>query len=189
MNLTVKALSPELRRDFFHFFERVAFSDNPDWASCYCYYFHVAGDLVQWGKRKPEENRTGAEQFIQAGRMKGYLAYFEGSPVGWCNANGKAGFARLLADKDLADGGGEKVASIVCFVIAPGFRKQGIAGRLLKEACLGFQKDGFDFVEGYPRKGSSTDAQHYHGPLSMYEKAGFTVYKEFPDFFIVRKRL
>ncbi len=139
MNVIAKALSPELMDDFFHFFDHVAFSDNPDWASCYCYYFHVAGDLEQWGRRKKEENRTAAEQFITTGKMNGYLAYFDGSPVGWCNANSKAGYARVAADKDLADGGDENVGSVVCFVIAPGFRKQGIARQLLAEACSGFK--------------------------------------------------
>jgi ribosomal protein S18 acetylase RimI-like enzyme len=189
MDLSVKALSPEFLDDFFAFFDRVAFSDNPDWASCYCFYFHVAGDLEHWGKRTREENRSAAEEFIRTGKMNGYLAYVNGSPVGWCNANSKWRYAKLSADKELADLRDEKAGSIVCFVIAPGFRKRGIARRLLEAACEGFDKNGHDWVEAYPRKNSSSDAQHYHGPLSMYQKAGFEIYKEFPDYFIVRKRL
>ncbi len=189
MEVEVKGLSRALMEDFFHFFDRVAFSDNPDWASCYCYYFHVRGSLEAWGGRTRQENRAGAEEFIRTGKMNGWLAYAADSPVGWCNAGPKAGYDRLAAEKDLADEGDEKIGSIVCFVIAPGFRKRGIARRLLEAACSGFKEQGYNYAEGYPRKDSSTDAQHYHGPLSMYQKGGFEVYKEFPEYFIVRKRL
>jgi len=189
MKVTVKPLSPEWVDDFLYFFDQVAFSDNPDWASCYCYYYHIACNGKQWAKRGKEENRECAREFILSGEMNGHLAYTNGSPVGWCNANHKASYARLTAEKNLSDLGSEKVGSIVCFVIAPSYRRKGIARQLLEGACAGFKSKEYDYAEAYPRKEGLSDAQHYHGPLSMYKKAGFSVHKEFSDYFIVRKKL
>ncbi|KPK85728.1 MAG: hypothetical protein AMJ94_18765 [Deltaproteobacteria bacterium SM23_61] len=107
--------------------------------------------------------------------------------MGWCNANDKRNYARLAADKNLRIDPREKVGSIVCFIIGPQYRRRGIAKRLLEEACAGFEKKGYAYAEAYPRKEAASDAQHYHGPLSMYLQAGFEVHREFPEFLIVRK--
>jgi ribosomal protein S18 acetylase RimI-like enzyme len=187
MTVTVKPLVPERLDDFFHFFDRVAFIDNPEWASCYCYYFHIACSEAEWAKRSGAENREKTREGVLSGTTAGYLAYLDESPVGWCNANDKRNYARLAADKSLPSDPREKVGSIVCFVIGPQYRRRGIARRLLEEACAGFEKKGYACSEAYPRRGASSDAQHYHGPLSMYLKAGFKVHREFPDFLIVRK--
>lgn len=187
--VTLKALHPDLLNDFLYFFEKLAFPDNPAWASCYCYYFHTAGNDQEWAKRTGEENRAGARDLILAGKMGGYLAYSGGSPVGWCNANGKTTYARLAADENLEGDPKEKVGSIVCFIIAPRHRRKGVAGELLEGACAGFGDKNYDWVEGYPRKRASSDARHYHGPLSMFESAGFKIYREFPEFFVVRKEI
>jgi ribosomal protein S18 acetylase RimI-like enzyme len=189
MTVTVKPLTPERLDDFFHFFDRVGFIDNPEWASCFCYYFHIACSEAEWAKRSGAKNREKTREGVLSGKMAGYLAYLGESPVGWCNANDRRNYARLAADKNLEIDPQEKVGSIVCFVIGPQYRRRGIANRLLEEACAGFERDGYVDAEAYPRKGASSDAQHYHGPLSMYLRAGFTVHREFPEFLVVRKRL
>ena len=187
--VTVKPLTAEILDDFLYFFDRVAFSDNPDWASCYCTYYHIACSDGQWAGRSKEENRKCAREGIMAGKMKGHLAYVNGSPVGWCNANDKENYARVTADENLRGPAQDKVGAIVCFIIGPGYRKKGIARQLLEEACAVFLREGYGYAEAYPRKEASNDAHHYHGPLSMYQKAEFQVYREYPDFFMVRKRL
>ena len=187
MTVAIKPLIPERLDDFFHFFDRVAFIDNPDWASCYCFYYHIACSEAEWVKRSGEANREKTREGVLSGKMAGYLAYLNESPVGWCNANDKGNYARLAADKNLENDPREKVGSIVCFVIGPQYRRRGIAKRLLKEACLDFERKGYAYAEAYPRRWASSDAQHYHGPLSMYMQAGFRVYQEFPEFLIVRK--
>ncbi len=189
MTLTVKPLTPERLDDFFHFFDQVAFTDNPKWASCYCFYYHIACSEAEWAKRSGEENRERTRENVLSRKMAGYLAYLDAFPVGWCNANDKGNYVRLAADKNLERDPREKVGSIVCFVIGPRYRRRGIAKRLLEEACAGFEKKGYSCAEAYPRKEVSGDAQHYHGPLSMYLQAGFEVHREFPKFLIVRKRL
>jgi ribosomal protein S18 acetylase RimI-like enzyme len=126
---------------------------------------------------------------IQKGKMRGYLAYLDGEPIGWCNANDKVNYPRLVSNKDLWDGKEEKICSIVCFIIAPEHRRKGIASQILDVICRDFSKRGYEYVEAYPRKGELTCAEHYHGPLSMYVNAGFTLYKSFGSYDIVRKKL
>jgi len=52
-----------------------------------------------------------------------------------------------------------------------------------------FKERNFDYLEAYPRKNVKSDAHNYKGPLKMYENDGFSIFKEFKDFYIVRKRL
>ena len=187
MATKIEPLTPGLVDDFLCFFDHIAFADNPDWGSCYCYFFHVSE--ADWEKSTKEENREGAKQLILAGKMHGYLAYADSQPVGWCNANDKSSYQRLLNEKELWDSEEGKVGAIVCFIIAPDQRRKGIARQLLQGVCSGFEGQGYDYVEAYPRRGELSAAEQYHGPLFMYTEEGFVVHKDCGDYDIVRKRL
>src|SRR2546426_9931022 len=63
--LVVKELTPSLRDDFLHFFDTVAFADNPDWSDCYCSAYHFANN-----KGKAESRRE-ASSLIEDDRMHG----------------------------------------------------------------------------------------------------------------------
>ena len=43
MSVIIKSLGPELTDDFLYFFDNLAFSDNPEWAGCYCHFYHFKG--------------------------------------------------------------------------------------------------------------------------------------------------
>jgi len=77
--LVVKELTLSLRDDFLHFFDTVAFADNPDWSDCYCSAYHIANE----GKA---ESRREASSLIEEDRMHGFPAYDNGKPVGWRSA-------------------------------------------------------------------------------------------------------
>ena len=83
----------------------------------------------------------------------------------------------------------EDVGSVYCFVIAPPYRRQGLARRLLDTACEGFRGQGLKIAEGYPPREARSAAGAYHGPLEMYLAAGFQRYREAPRQIIVRKPL
>lgn len=189
MDLLIKPLSAELLGDYLHFFDNIAFTDNTDWAGCYCYYYHWGKSRAEWLEQTGEKNCKNVSEMIMHGKMKGYLAYVDGKPAGWCNANDKGNYDRLMVTPDINDGDVDRICSIVCFIIAPEYWRKGIATALLQRICDDYTDKGYTYVEAYPRKGDLSCALHYHGPMSMYQNAGFTVYKSFSEFDIVRKKL
>ena len=64
--------------------------------------------------------------------------------------------------------------AIVCFVIAPSYRRQGLASQLLAGACDMLRERGLKWVYAYPPKAAATAAGSYHGKLAIYLDAGFT---------------
>jgi ribosomal protein S18 acetylase RimI-like enzyme len=83
----------------------------------------------------------------------------------------------------------DRTGAIVCFVIPPGYRGQGLARRLLDGACAMLRDRGFARVEAYPPKNPAGEPQSYHGRLSMYLDAGFEQVADTGRFVTVRKAL
>lgn len=189
MEPVIRPLSPELLPDYLDFFDHDAFRDNPHWAGCYCYFFHADHMSRHFEDRPGEENRAEASRLIGEGGLQGYLAYLEDRVIGWCQAAARPLIPNLQKDEDLAQEAIERLGAIVCFVIAPSHRGQGVGRRLLASACDGLREQGMTVVEAYPRKQAQTAAGNYHGPLAMYRKAGFEPYREFDDYWVVRKQL
>jgi ribosomal protein S18 acetylase RimI-like enzyme len=187
MDLNIKPLKTDLLDDFLYFFDEKAFIDNPNWAMCYCYFYHFAGSRRKWSKRTLEQNRESSIALINSGRMRGFLAYDNTIPVGWCNANSKENYSYIPFEENLNDQ--IKIASIVCFLIDPSYRKKGIARMLLQEVCQHYKKKEFDFIESYPVKGDKSDAHNYHGPHRLYLSEGFSIYKELNNIYVMRKGL
>jgi GNAT superfamily N-acetyltransferase len=180
--MEIKKLSPELADDYIGYMGGEAFADNADWANCYCLESHFES---RWDDEPGFNSRDKARDLVLAGKLTGYLAYCDGKVVGWVNANDKTAFCRLKEEWGVPEPG-KKVKSIVCFVIAPSQRGQGIASALLERVCSDAERvcsdaerDGYDYVESYPAAGGTFDTRHYRGPASMYEKQGFAVQKEF----------
>jgi GNAT superfamily N-acetyltransferase len=187
--LIIEPLTPAHTEDYLSFFDNVAFSDNKEWSECYCQFYYYANDDRTWEMITGAENRKNTAESIMNGGMSGYLAYFDGRVAGWCNAGRKTMYARLMNDEKLTGKDDGKIMSIVCYIVAPEFRRKGIARRLLRRICEDAKKEGYEFVEAYPRLGELTCAEHYHGPLELYLRAGFTVYKELGGLDIVRLNL
>lgn len=171
-------LSAERLPEFLAFFEGEAFADNPKWASCYCQFLHVDHDVVDWQGRSAGENRAAACSRIGAGRMQGYLAYRDGRPVGWCNAAPRS-MMEAFASEPEPDAAA--IGQIGCFVVALSARRSGVATALLDAACAGLQKQGLSIAAATPRGQALTDAEHHHGPLSMYLAAGFRIHRTDDD--------
>jgi len=189
MEISVKPLSSKLIEDFLNFFDNIAFTDNPDWSKCYCQFYHFTRSIKKWKKTTKEQNRNSAKTLIEREKMNGFLAFIDNEPVGWCNVNSKDVYDKLPVDSKSKDTLEGKVASIVCFLIAPAHRKKGIARKLLKQATKTLKERGFAWIEAYPRKGDLSDAHSYHGPVSLFTSEGFSIVKETEDFFMMRKSL
>lgn len=190
MDLIIKTLTPDLIEDFLNFFDNIAFSDNPDWAGCYCHFYHFPGTREQWVETTKDQNRTATIKLIKEKRMTGFLAFKDNEPVGWCNINSKDAYKKTLIDSKPEDTFEGKVASVVCFLIAPAFRKKGVARKLLNHAMKSLKDKGFSWIEAYPRKQTDlSDAHSYHGPSSLFESEGFVVVNEDDHFLLMRKNL
>ena len=174
----VRALTRELLPDFLKFFDGTAFSDNPKWSSCYCQCFYEDHRVVKWSERTAPQNRARACERIDGGLMQGYLAYLDGSPVGWCNAAPRT-LLHALDDEPIPDA--EQVGAIICFLVEPSHRGRGVARQLLEAACVGLRLQGLRIAEGNPRTESDSAAANHFGPLSLYLSAGFSVYREDDD--------
>ena len=81
------------------------------------------------------------------------------------------------------------MASVVCFLIAPAYRKKGIAHKLLNQAMKTLKEKDCSWIEAYPRKGDLSDAHSYHGPISLFSTEGFSVVTENEHFLLMRKAL
>jgi GNAT superfamily N-acetyltransferase len=183
--LVIREVGPASAPDFLSFFDHDAFADDPSWGGCYCRYPQANHAGGAWDLDDGEHNRAAVAELIEQGSMRGHLAYLDGRPVAWCNANRRAAYT--IFDPDDHDPG--SVGAIACFVVAQPYRGQGIARRLLDAACEGLRRDGVTVVEAYPRSGAATAADNHLGPLSMYLSAGFKAVGEDGASTIVRKQL
>lgn len=186
MDIIIKPLTPDLLDDYLFFFDNMIFKENPDWSVCYCFSYHFIGTNEQWNR---EENRSSVIKFVNENKMTGYLAYSDHKPIGWCNVNNRLNYQRLLKYYDLIDHSDDKVCSIVCFLMHPDYRRQGIAQKILEKIGEDYSLQDYDYIEAYPGKGNLSCEGHYRGPLELYEKNDFKIKKEYDDFYVVRKEL
>jgi GNAT superfamily N-acetyltransferase len=196
-DVVVKALSPALSGDFLRFFDHergAAFADNPDWAKCYCHFYEVPV-AIEWTSLTAAQNRIAMQARIEVGEMEGFLAFAEGEPVGWLNAQPRHKlphcFDRMRVAATPLPCAPYEAAAIVCFIIGPEWRRHGVARALLASAISSLAVRGFVLVDAFPFKAgdSVTAADHYHGALSMFTAAGFAPLAESDTITVVRKFL
>ena len=187
--IVIRELTPTALDDFLAFFDHEAFTDNPDWADCYCMFYQFTGTGKEWAESKAAQNRHQVSSLTSNGKMRGFLAYENGKMVAWCNAAPRSNYPALTRVLKLPANDSDQVGSIVCFVVAPTHRRKRIASRLLEAACKSFAHTGLEFAEAYPRRDSSSSADNFPGPLSMYLKAGFSPIRETESYVVVRKKL
>jgi len=159
--------------DWLRFFDHDGFAGNPDWASCYCLEPHLPA-TPEHPERAWRETRATMAGRLRGGTTFGYLAYVGGGrPGGWVNASLRSDYGLYRG----VDPGGPEPASVIgvsCFLIAPPFRRHGIAGALLDRVIADAPARGASWIEGYPRnKAEETDAGLFRGPRSLYDARGF----------------
>jgi GNAT superfamily N-acetyltransferase len=173
-DVIVQPMTEERVVDWLRFFDHDGFAGNADWASCYCLEPHVPA-TPELPERPWRETRTIMAERLRAGRTFGYLAYVEGRPAGWVNASLRSdyGLYRLI---DRSGPEPRSVIGISCFVIAPPFRRHGVAAALLDRVIADAAARGASWVEAYPHNApDASDAAHFRGPRSMYDARGFDV--------------
>ncbi len=196
--IRVERLTPGRGSDYLRFFDHErgpAFADNREWSKCYCHYYEVPPALT-WGDFDGPANRAAMQARIAAGEMEGFLAYDGDEVVGWMNAQPysklRYACARMRIAEPPQDVAPHAAAAIVCFVIAPARRRQGIARALLAEGLANLEARGFAQVDAFPWNAGpddTGDTDHYHGTLAMFERHGFTTIEVHDNITVVRKVL
>lgn len=163
----IVAATEERLDDVLGFFDREAFAGKPEWAACYCMAHHVGEGGPEWCR---DRNRRLLAERIAAKTTTGFVAYAGGAVAAWCNASPRSAYVHYAGRDELDD---DAVGSIVCFIVAPPYRRHGLAVRLLDAAVGSFRERGMAVAEAYPNADPRDDAAAYHGPLEMYLQAGF----------------
>jgi GNAT superfamily N-acetyltransferase len=172
----------------------VAVFDGPgDPGRCWCQWFFRG---AQADRVHADGNRAALRRQVDEGPPPGVLGFVDGVPTGWCAVAPRPSYTRLtrsallreLPPDELAD---PAVWSVTCFVVRRGARRQGLAGPLLDGAVALARAAGARGIEGYPIdlavRSSTSSAALYHGPLSVFLRAGFAeVARPTPDRPIVR---
>jgi GNAT superfamily N-acetyltransferase len=196
-DIVVKALAPALAGDFLRFFDHergIAFADNPEWAKCYCHFYEVPV-AIDWPSLSGAQNRVAMQARIEVGEMEGFLAYAGSEPVGWLNAQPRHKlphcFDRMGIPPTPLPCASYEAAVVVCFIIAPAWRRRGVSRALLAEALSSLAARGFKLVDAFPFKAGDSErgADHYHGALSTFLAAGFAPLDETDAITVVRKLL
>lgn len=161
---------------------RAVFGTRGDPATCWCQYFKV--DAPTWKAHDyPSFERALCNQTEQAradhGAGPGVLAYEGDEPVGWCAIEQRAAYRRIVNARVVHDDDEQLAANDVwivsCFVVRVGFRRRGIAAELLAGAVTHARSHGARVIEAFPvvTGPGTSSADLFHGPLSVFEAAGF----------------
>lgn len=201
--MRIEVMTAERAGDWLAFFDDVAFADNPEWAGCYCRVFEFPHERESWTDACARgENRAVMAESAARGDVHGFLAYDSdgaAAPIGWCRAGMRgslrAGHSGIRATDPAGDA---TTLAAVCFVIAPGHRRKGVARALLTSACDAARSRGLAAVEGYalkelPAPGGEAqlppEAELFRGPRGLFDALGFAVVGETERYDIMRLQL
>ena len=195
MDIIIKPLTPELSDDFFDFFENRAFTDESPYR-CYCQVYQMSKaeyEMIYNSLDNADLGRVSremAEQQIEKGILRGYLAYIDGVSIGWCNVNDRANYpAEPQYDVPFHASAKNSEKAIICFEVAPEFRRKGVATALIQRAVNDATAEGYFAVVGFPIIREERYEWDCRGPVRLYEKAGFTKAAEQEGYIVMRKEL
>lgn len=187
-SITVEPVTEDRLDDWVSFFDYDSHAGNPVGGACYCTEAHV----IEAGKPPPPHPGWRAHRelmldLLRTGRAFGYLAYVKSSAVGWVNASRRSAYL-LHRSGPGATPVDDDVVGIACFVIAPPYRRHGVAARLLDRVIADAPARGVGWVEAYPLKEGFGRSTH-RGARAMFEARGFLPVEERPADTVMRLRV
>jgi GNAT superfamily N-acetyltransferase len=154
------------------------FGETGACGGCWCMYWRVPSTGRYWAEHKGAPNRRSFRKLVEAGRAAGILAFEGRTPVGWCSLGPRADFAYLARARKLPPPPDGDCWSVTCFFIKAGYRRSGVAGKLLDAAINFARRNGASALEGYPSVPKAAgekiaDAFAHTGVPKLFEAAGF----------------
>lgn len=176
-DITIRRLTPDLLDGYLAFFADRAFTDNEEWAGCYCFFPYHDPETTDWESRTADANREAIIEAVESGHASGFLAYAGDQVVGWCNAAPRQRYPQLTR----LPGDGATTGATPCFIIDPEWRGRGIATKLLQAAIEGLGVEGMARMEAVPVAEPKTPADRHRGTVELYEAAGYVKVAELPS--------
>jgi ribosomal protein S18 acetylase RimI-like enzyme len=172
-------------------FERVG-------TSCYCSYWHFAGNTNAWLARlafEPDVNRS--ELFARARTPpRGVVARAEDdSVVGWMKLEPATNLSKIYAQRvyrGLPELGPTRdgVWSIGCFLVDGAWRRRGVARALVRAGVELGRAGGARAIEALPRRADDVrDEELFTGPFALFASEGFYVVHEQAQYPVLRRDL
>jgi hypothetical protein len=167
----IRPLEPARLADYLRFVDTRAFTDNPRWAGCYCFFPYNDHAASHWHQRTGDENRAAMSSCIATGQARGYrrIATARSSLR---NAAPWTSYP-MLDDEPSRTRRDRRDLLLLRRSIG-----QGIARVLLDGACDGQKSQGLAWAQARPRQLAASAAENHLGPLSMYLAAGFSILRE-----------
>jgi ribosomal protein S18 acetylase RimI-like enzyme len=174
MKLTVAPLTPERWPDLEAIFNAKGCSVA---RGCWCMAYRRSGSRgpLPPGTTHAQANRVELKALVDEGKPPGLIGYRGRVPVGWVSIGPREEYAKLKRSPVMKAVDDQPVWSIICFVVPPEYRGQGVAHALLKAAVSYAKRHGATLVEAYPvdKPARSNDDSMWFGAKSMYDSAGF----------------
>jgi GNAT superfamily N-acetyltransferase len=184
MPLTVEPLTPARRADLDALFDAKGCSMA---RSCQCMYYR---ETAATATKDRDARRAALHALADRDPAIGLLAYDGATPVGWVAVGPRADYPRLVRSPVAKAVDELPVWSLVCFVVPPSRRGQGVARALLTGAVGYARAQGAVALEAYPldKHPPGDAAWLWNGAVSSYRKAGFVeVARRRPERPVVRR--
>ena len=145
---------------------------------CWCLYYRLSsGEYSRTSaEARAEFMRERVRQSPVRSPAPGVVAYADGTPAGWCGFGPRSEFERLRRSRTIQAIDDRPVWSVVCFLVRPGFRRNGLAHAMLAAVVDYARTEHAAGLESYPvdpggRRIDTTFA--YVGTTGLFEAAGF----------------
>lgn len=146
-------------------------ANGAGWCSCVAWW---VATWEGWGERTAEENAALRDDLCRRGEYDGLLAYVGDEPVGWCQVGPRDRLTKLVAQLELE--ASATTWAVTCFLVAPGWRRRGVARALLAAAVATARRSGAARLEGYPRTDAALeDGEAWTGTEALFARAGLAL--------------
>jgi GNAT superfamily N-acetyltransferase len=143
---------------------------------CWCLYWRLSAS--EFNSSRGVDRPATMRRLTQGDPAPGMVAYVDGVPAGWCAIGPRADMTRLVRSRTIPTVDDCPVWSVVCFLVRPGYRRQGLARRLLDGAIQYAREHGAPALEAYPVDAAGRrihTSAAYVGTLDLFADAGFRV--------------